>query len=389
MTIASVPRRGLALALSLASVAGVALVRCVSPAPAPGQPVPSLDIAVQLTDGDTHATVVVRATDFEPTSVEVGVDAAIPPAPATSTPDGFEIDLDLSKLPAGPHMVVAHATDAQQHVFETADITLSGCNGWPALCSRRYDAVAYATTHNAMSNSDAGWILPNQHHGIARQLEDGVRGLMLDTHYGDDGSTQLCHSYCELGSEPLVDGLGEIKGFLDDHPGAVVTIIFESYISHADTAKAFADVGLDSQLYAHSRGEPWPTLEALIDAGTRLVVFQDKALDPAYPWLMNIWDEAWETPYSFKKPDDFTCDPNRGTVGQPLFILNHFLTNIGGSPDSAEMVNHDPLLLDRARQCEARYTHIPNFVTVDFYDIGDLFEAVDALNGFGAPAMSE
>jgi hypothetical protein len=41
-----------------------------------------------------------------------------------------------------------------------------------------------------------------------------------------------------------------------------------------------------------------------------------------------------------------------------------------------------PLFIDRARQCEAVGDDLPNFVAVDFYDIGDLFDVVDALNGF-------
>ena len=55
------------------------------------------------------------------------------------------------------------------------------CNGHEELCERPYDQVSYAMTHNAMSNAAAGWVLPNQSFGITRQLQDGIRGLMLDT----------------------------------------------------------------------------------------------------------------------------------------------------------------------------------------------------------------
>ena len=49
----------------------------------------------------------------------------------------------------------------------------------------------------------------------------------------------------------------------------------------------------------------------------------------------------------------------------------------------ADQVNYDPFLLDQAQTCMAERHHIPNFVTVDFYDRGDLFAAVRALNGLG------
>lgn len=255
------------------------------------------------------------------------------------------------------------------------------CNGYEELCDRRYDEVAYPMTHNAMSNAEAEWVLPNQNFGITRQLEDSVRGLMLDT-YDEDGALLLCHSICGAGSQPLVEGLEEINGFLDDNSGEVVTIIFENYITHAQTASAFEDSGLIDLVYAHEVGEPWPTLGTLIDAGTRLIVFQERLpAEPEYPWLMYVWDHTWETPFSFSTPEDFVCDPNRGDPDSPLFLLNHFLTGLGGAPDLAEMVNYNPLFIERALQCEEQGNALPNFVAVDFYDIGDLFDVVDALNG--------
>jgi hypothetical protein len=45
------------------------------------------------------------------------------------------------------------------------------------------------------------------------------------------------------------------------------------------------------------------------------------------------------------------------------------------------MVNHNPLFIDRAEQCLSESGRLPNFVTVDYYDIGDLFPVVQSLNG--------
>ena len=41
----------------------------------------------------------------------------------------------------------------------------------------------------------------------------------------------------------------------------------------------------------------------------------------------------------------------------------------------------NPFFLDRAQRCQQESGRLPNFVTVDFYSIGDVFEVVDALNG--------
>jgi len=257
------------------------------------------------------------------------------------------------------------------------------CNGHEELCDRRFDQVAYPMTHNAMSNDEDGWNLPNQNFNITRQLTEGVRGFMLDT-YEEQGELLLCHTLCFRGSQqPLVEGLGEITTFLEANPNEVASIILESYITHAQTAEAFQDSGLIDFVYAHEAGEPWPTLGELIAADTRLVVFQGEAQEAEFPWLMYFDDHAWETPFSFETPDDFTCDPNRGNPDNPLFLLNHFLTrDLGGTPEFAEMVNYNPLFIERARQCEEEGDALPNFVAVDFYDIGDLFDVADALNGF-------
>ncbi|NVB77649.1 MAG: hypothetical protein HOV81_04580 [Kofleriaceae bacterium] len=253
------------------------------------------------------------------------------------------------------------------------------CNGSVELCARRYDEVVYPTTHNAMSNAEDGWQSPNQDFNIAHQLADGVRGLMLDAHEsGTD--VLLCHAFCQLGSLPLADGLAIIRKFLHDHRGEVVTIIFESYVTPDEMATAFAKSGLDRYVHAHVAGEPWPTLRELIDADERVVVFTDDG-GGTFPWYMDVWANAYETHYQAETTADFSCAPNRGNPQNPLFIFNHFLTQTLAVPDQAPIVNANPFLLERARECMQADGSLPNFVTVDFYDQGDLFAAVRELNG--------
>jgi hypothetical protein len=254
----------------------------------------------------------------------------------------------------------------------------TACNGADVLCGRRYDEVAYVTTHNAMSSQEDGFIGPNQYFGIARQLDDGVRGLMLDVH-DDNGQPALCHGVCFLGKTPLVEGLGAIRTFLDAHPREVVTIIFESYVDGAVIERAFADADLVRLVHTQARGAAWPTLAAMVAANRRLVVLTDRPGGPA--WNMDVWAHAWETHFSAANTTDFSCNPNRGDVRNPLFILNHFLTRTLPVPRQAPTTNGAPLLPDRAAACRTSSGHLPNFVTVDFYSVGVVREVVDALNG--------
>jgi hypothetical protein len=50
---------------------------------------------------------------------------------------------------------------------------------------------------------------------------------------------------------------------------------------------------------------------------------------------------------------------------------------------SAARVNAREVLEPRVEECRAERGLLPNFVAVDFYDQGDLFDVVDDLNGVG------
>ncbi len=255
------------------------------------------------------------------------------------------------------------------------------CNGDESLCAKRFDEVAYPTTHNAFSTTADHFLAYNQTNRIPRQLEDGVRGLMLDI-YEVKGEVLLCHGGCSsvFGSIPLVDTLVEIREFLRCHPGEVVSIIFESYATPELTRDAFVASGAIDYVHAQAVDAPWPTLAEMIAADERLVVFTD-AGGGAYDWYHDVWAYARETPYEAKTPDDLSCTGGRGPLDGGLLIFNNFLTNPLASPDLAEMVNHDPFLIDRINECETELDQFANFITVDFYEIGDLFEAVSMSNG--------
>lgn len=256
----------------------------------------------------------------------------------------------------------------------------SGCNGSAALCERRYDELAYATTHNAFNASEEGFRFANQTHGVSRQLEDGVRGLMLDI-YDQDGEVLVYHGIYDefLGYQRLADVLGEITDFLARRPREVVTIIFETYASPESTLAAFEESGALEYAYAHTLGDAWPSLGEMVERDERLVVFTD-VNGGAYDWFMPVWDHARETPYAASAPDELECTGGRGEAGAALLIFNHFLTQVSGSPSLAESVNHDPFLGDRVAECEAALMQRANFITVDFYEIGDTLAVTERLN---------
>ncbi|MDP3276767.1 MAG: hypothetical protein Q8Q09_16325 [Deltaproteobacteria bacterium] len=254
------------------------------------------------------------------------------------------------------------------------------CNGSAQLCSLRFDQGIYPTTHNSFAIEDERFGAPNQRRSLRTQLDDGVRGLMLDVHY-DRGRVYLCHGPCSLGRRLFSDALCELTRFLDERPDAVLTLILESYVSANDVVRSFEESSLIERVYAHPVGSPWPTLESLVRRDKRVIVLTDRE-GGAPDWYMPVWTHARETPYAARTPEELApCTMNRGRAGNALLIFNHFLTNPLGSPELSAMVNHNPFLLDRARRCEQTFGQPLNFVTVDYYDVGDLFATTRALQG--------
>ena len=283
-----------------------------------------------------------------------------------------------------------------------------GCNGNPRLCDRPLDTVVLPTTHNAMSAASLGWIFPNQPVGIPQQLAAGVRGLLLDTHYGHpspNGSVvtdrtetpasrlYLCHVACQLGATPLVEVLQAMRIFLHFHPRNVIVIVNEDNVSATDYAQEFRRAGLLPHVYRGGTSSPWPTLRTLIRNRKQVVLLaeRDSGVVPwyheAYAGVVQETRYDWPTPGLITEPSNWTasCSPNRGGTNGSLFLMNHWSPPFAPTPSGSESVNATDVLVGRARACEAARGKLPNLVAVDQFQSGGLFEAVRQLNAGVAP----
>ncbi len=301
------------------------------------------------------------------------------------------------------------------------------CNGSAALCDRTLDQVVFPGAHNAMAAADVpGWMLPNQEQGMGAQLRHGIRALLFDVHDGVPvagriktslaGETTslaryeeavgpqgfaaamrirdrlvgppqgpqgpyLCHGFCELGSQPLVQGLREIRDFLIEDPGAVLVLIIEDYVPPAEIAQAFQESGLVAYVYRGRPGPPWPTLRRMIESDERVLATAEHEND-AVPWYFRAYDLMEETPYHFESPGQLSCRPNRGGDGKSLFLMNHWIdTTPAPKPSYAELLNRRDAIVARARQCQRERGKLPNVIAVDFAMTGDVVGAAAELNG--------
>ena len=254
----------------------------------------------------------------------------------------------------------------------------TACNGHASLCGRTLQEITLPGTHNSMSNADAGWLAPNQQHGITRQLEDGIRAMMLDTMEWN-GEPYLCHGYCELGAQPLAEGLQEIEDFLAANPREIVLIIFQDGLPVDVMVEVMTEVGLHDRVWTYD-GVSFPTLEDMIDAGQQLVITAESGAPPP-EWYQHAWNLITDTPYSFSRAEDFSCERLRGEETNPLFLVNHWLGTPLPTEEGAIEVNAAEILQTRAEECGQERGRRVNILAVDFYHQGDLFTVVDELNG--------
>ena len=271
----------------------------------------------------------------------------------------------------------------------TTIVSYGQCNGSIDLCSKQYNNVAYLTTHNAFNSDEDGLSFPNQTYNIASQLNYGVRGLMIDV-YDHFGTPTAYHSFFALGTIPLSNIFNDIKLFLDNNPNEIITIILECYVTANDIENEINQSGLSNYLYTYNA--TWNTLQDMIDNNERLVIFSDvNDASGSQNWYHYVWDHAVETHYSVNTINDFTCDFNRGDPNNDLFILNHFVTdaNLGyGLYNESNDVNANPFFINRALDCQNQTNKFPNFVTVDFCELGDGLNVVDELNGITTSSIN-
>lgn len=313
-----------------------------------------------------------------------------------------------------------------------APVVVAACNGAAALCDRTVDQVVFPSSHNAMANEDMiGWLFPQQETGMTRQLADGIRGLLFDIHAGvpaeDNVVTDLdvekqsrekiarvvgdsavaaalrirarllgkatgpwqpylCHGYCETGHFALVPQLEDIRGFLVANPAEVLVMVIEDYIPVERIAQAFDESHLLEFVYQGPVGPPWPTLRSLIGQNGRVIVFIESGT-PGVAWLYPAFETIQETPYTFHRPEDFSCKANRGPASGSLFQINHWIeTTPAPRPSNAAIVNAYDFLLKRARTCERDRKRRVNLLAVDFYRTGDVFRVARTLNGLDSAA---
>jgi hypothetical protein len=306
-------------------------------------------------------------------------------------------------------------------------VATGGCNGSRALCGKRLDEVVFPATHNSYAAADEpGWLFANQRLGIERQLRDGIRAFLIDIHWGAPDASSglvrtdfqaegtdrnkvarelgpealraadalvgragvgrptteprpyLCHTLCEIGSEPLEEQLQLFSDFLRENRREVVILFVEPYVPVEETEHAMEATGLLEQAAELSIDEPLPTLGELIRATTRLIVLSEED-GGARPWYLPGFEFAQDTPLGAERPSELSCARFRGDADSPFFLLNHWIDTFPPSPSRNRPIG-GRFLERRVGRCERARGLRPNLLAVDFYERSDVIDVAGRLN---------
>ncbi|RKF57442.1 PI-PLC X domain-containing protein 1 [Erysiphe neolycopersici] len=247
------------------------------------------------------------------------------------------------------------------------------CNGNEALCSRKYSDVTQIGTHDSAFVGE----LPtqNQIRTVSEQLVSGIRFLQAQTHI-KNGALQMCHTSCQLeDAGTLVSYLSTIKHFLDLNPNEVITLLLTNgdHTPAASFGMAMDSSGLSKYAYVPPKQlaiDEWPTLQELITARTRLVMFLDYGADTTkVPYMLDEFKYFFETAFD---------------------LVNHFLdVNLFGDivvPDRQSSPRTNAAtgpgsIGAQSDLCKQTWGRRPNMILIDYFGNGDAMTAQNTLNG--------
>jgi len=300
--------------------------------------------------------------------------------------------------------------------------------GVAALCSRRLDEAFFAGTHNSFAASNQpGWYFASQTYPISRQLEDGIRALLIDVHFGvydpssgrvrtdltAEGSDRnkvaqqapplalrvadkvagrvglgglhgtaepyLCHTLCELGAEPLDRELRVIRTFLESHPDQVLIVIVEDYVPPATIERAFESAGLTRYAETLAPHAPLPKLGELVAGGHRLLVFAEKN-GGSPSWYMPAFSFIQDTPLGALHPGQLACNRFRGEKASQMLLINHWTPPFPPSRTLNRQIGRAAFLRGRIERCTRERRIGGAIVAVDFYERTAIVKVTRQLN---------
>lgn len=205
----------------------------------------------------------------------------------------------------------------------------------------------------------------------------------------------LCHTSCDLlNVGTLEDYLTTVTKWLRRNPTDVIAVLIGNYdvVAPNNFTGPVVNSGLIDFVYTPPTMpmplDSWPTLAEMIFKNQRAIVMLDyNANQTAIPWLLDEFSQMWETPFS-PTDRDFPCTAQRPPNQAPqvrenrMYMANHNLNLDVNLAGISLLVPAFPILNETngvtgygsagraVRNCTAMWNRPPNFLLVDYYNIG-------------------
>ncbi|KIV77980.1 hypothetical protein PV11_09751 [Exophiala sideris] len=267
------------------------------------------------------------------------------------------------------------------------------CNGHPQFCQRKFSNITHVGAHNSPFIR-SGNLAANQLLDVTTQLNDGIRMLQFQTHLVND-TMYLCHTSCDLLNVGTLEAyLTTVTQWLKTHTTDVIAILIgnDDVVNPNNYTAPVINSGLINYVYTPPMMPmplgSWPTLGEMILKQQRAVVMLDyQANQTAIPWLLDEFSQMWETPFS-PTDRDFPCTVQRppsqsqNISADRMYMANHNLNLDVDLAGISLLVPFFSLLNETnavtgygsagrtSTNCTAQWNRPPNFLLVDYYNIG-------------------
>jgi hypothetical protein len=276
--------------------------------------------------------------------------------------------------------------------------TSSDCRE-PFSGNRRYNEVCHFTSHNSYAASENGYLYAQQQMCIEKQLNYGVRGLMLDIGKENDDivlihknsflTRLICRGKTPM---PFQNALETIRNFLEKNPSEVLTIFLENYANDpvlVDTS--FFKAGLSSYVLSPHDLNPakqeWPTFEWMRTHNKRLIIFNATGeTNYCFDEWRHVVENQWGTLHPVRACKERPESKAYQGKHRSLYLLNYFpffKVHIGFG---YEQINTEGLatflkrVLSHGLDSKSNPSTLPTFLCIDFVEIGNGKKFVEYIN---------
>jgi hypothetical protein len=264
---------------------------------------------------------------------------------------------------------------------------------------KKYDEVCFLTSHNSYAATEHGFLYAQQTLSLKKQLELGVRGLMLDIFDDPKEKIVLCHGghfitrlIC-MGKKPMPfkKSLITIREFLNAHPSEIITIFLENYVTNNELLDAvLKESDVEDLILSPSDWDPskgWPYLGWMQTHNKRLVIFNAQGRSR---FTFNEWEHVIENRWGTLHTNHALKERKESKAyrhsRRHLLLLNYFPKLQLNVMNSYENINSKMLdvfmqkTLAHGLKTHSSKHRLPNFICLDQIHTGNGMKHVIAIN---------